>query len=35
MQKVIIDCDPGIDDTLALLNELASQEIDVQVLTVV
>ena len=24
MQKVIIDCDPGIDDTLALLYALAS-----------
>ncbi|MBU5557103.1 nucleoside hydrolase, partial [Enterococcus sp. S157_ASV_20] len=28
MQKVIIDCDPGIDDTLALLYALASPELD-------
>lgn len=32
MQKVIIDCDPGIDDTLALLYALASPELDVQAL---
>ena len=35
MQKVIIDCDPGIDDTLALLYALASPELDVQAITVV
>ena len=33
--KVIIDCDPGIDDTLALLYALASPELDVQAITVV
>lgn len=35
MQKVIIDCDPGIDDSLALLYALKSPEIDVIAICVV
>ncbi|WP_301390072.1 nucleoside hydrolase, partial [Enterococcus entomosocium] len=35
MRKVIIDCDPGIDDTLALLFALKSPEIDVVAITTV
>ncbi|MCK5883935.1 MAG: nucleoside hydrolase, partial [Bacteriovoracaceae bacterium] len=34
-KKVIIDCDPGIDDSLALLLALNSPELDVIGLTVV
>ncbi len=35
MQKVIIDTDPGIDDSLALLVALKSPELDVIAITVV
>ena len=35
MQKVIIDCDPGIDDALALLLALASPELDIVGITTV
>lgn len=35
MRKVIIDCDPGIDDTLALLFALKSPEIEVVAITTV
>lgn len=35
MQKVIIDCDPGIDDVLALEYALRSPELDVVAITVV
>lgn len=34
-QKVIIDCDPGIDDALALMLALSSPELDVLGITVV
>lgn len=34
-RKVIIDCDPGIDDSLALLLALRSEELDVVGITVV
>ena len=34
-KKVIIDCDPGIDDTLALMLALSSPELDVLGITVV
>ncbi len=34
-KKVIIDCDPGIDDALALMLALASKEIEVRAVTVV
>ncbi|GCF92284.1 purine nucleosidase [Enterococcus florum] len=35
MQKVIIDCDPGIDDVLALEYALRSEELEVLAVTVV
>nr|WP_294492877.1 nucleoside hydrolase [uncultured Mediterraneibacter sp.] len=35
MPKVIIDCDPGIDDALALLLALASPELDIAGITTV
>ena len=35
MRKVIIDCDPGIDDTLALLLAIKSPEIEVVAITTV
>lgn len=35
MRKVIIDCDPGIDDSLALMLALASPEIEVIGITIV
>ena len=35
MPKVIIDCDPGIDDALALLLALASPELDISGITTV
>ena len=34
-RKVIIDCDPGIDDTLALMLALSSPELDIVGITVV
>lgn len=34
-KKVIIDCDPGIDDSLALMLALASPELDVLGITTV
>lgn len=34
-KKVLIDCDPGIDDALALLLAFASPELEVQAVTVV
>ena len=34
-KKVIIDCDPGIDDSLALMLALSMEEIEVLGLTVV
>ena len=34
-QPVIIDCDPGIDDAIAILLALASPELDVLALTTV
>ncbi len=34
-KKVVIDCDPGIDDVLALLLALRSPELDVLGITVV
>lgn len=34
-RKVIIDCDPGIDDSLALMLALTSEEIDVVGITIV
>ena len=35
MRKVIIDCDPGIDDTLALSLAVKSPDIEVVAITVV
>ena len=35
MRRVIIDCDPGIDDTLALMLALASPELEVVAITTV
>ena len=35
MRKVIIDCDPGIDDTLALSLAVKSPDIEVFAITVV
>ena len=35
MRKVIIDCDPGIDDSLALMLALSSPEIEVIGITIV
>lgn len=35
MRKVVIDCDPGIDDALALMLALASPELQVQAVTCV
>lgn len=35
MRKVIIDCDPGIDDLLALLYAVKSSEIEVVAITTV
>lgn len=35
MKKVIIDCDPGIDDSLALMLALASEELEILGITVV
>ena len=29
MRKIIIDCDPGIDDSLALMLALSSPELDI------
>ena len=34
-QKVIIDCDPGIDDSLALMLALTSPELEVVGITTV
>jgi len=34
-RKVIIDCDPGIDDSLALLLALKSKELEVLGITIV
>lgn len=34
-RKVIIDCDPGIDDSLALMLALSSEEIEVLGITIV
>lgn len=34
-RKIIIDCDPGIDDSLALLLALSSEELDIAGITVV
>ncbi|MGL4788490.1 MAG: nucleoside hydrolase, partial [Cetobacterium sp.] len=34
MKKVIIDCDPGIDDSLALILALKSPELDVIGITI-
>ncbi len=34
-KKLIIDCDPGIDDSLALMMALASEEVDVKAITAV
>ena len=34
-KKLIIDCDPGIDDSLALMMALASEEVDVRAITAV
>lgn len=34
-RKIIIDCDPGIDDTLALMLALSSPELEVIGITVV
>lgn len=34
-KKIIIDCDPGIDDTLALMLALCSPELDIQGITIV
>lgn len=35
MKKVIIDCDPGVDDTLALVLALTKSNLDVQAITTV
>lgn len=34
-QKVIIDCDPGIDDSLALLYAIQHPKLDVVAITIV
>ena len=34
-QKIIIDCDPGIDDTLALLYALKHPNLEVVAITIV
>ena len=34
-RKIIIDCDPGIDDSLALMLALASPEVEVVGITIV
>lgn len=34
-RKVILDCDPGIDDSLAIMLALASPELDVRGITIV
>ena len=35
VQKVVIDCDPGIDDSLALMLALSMEEIQVEAITIV
>ena len=35
IQKVVIDCDPGIDDSLALMLALSMEEIQVEAITIV
>ena len=35
MKKIIIDCDPGIDDSLAIMLALKSPEVEVVGITVV
>ena len=35
MRKIIIDCDPGIDDSLALMLALSSPELDIMGITTV
>ncbi|RLW68955.1 MAG: hypothetical protein B6D68_02765, partial [spirochete symbiont of Stewartia floridana] len=34
-KRVVIDCDPGIDDAMALLMAFASEELDVRAITTV
>ena len=34
-RKIIIDCDPGIDDSLAIMMALTSKEIEVLGITIV
>ncbi|WP_346936357.1 nucleoside hydrolase, partial [Clostridium sp.] len=34
-RKVIIDCDPGIDDSLAVILALKSEELEVKGITIV
>ena len=35
VQKVVIDCDPGIDDSLALMLALSIKELQVEAITIV
>lgn len=34
-RKIIIDCDPGIDDSLAIMMALTSKEVEVLGITIV
>ena len=35
MRKIILDCDPGMDDSMAIVMAVKSSELDVQAITTV